>query len=445
MAEFSKYGATSVGRLFLHNNRMSDDGVTHSNESIDNERTIYNYHLKRGSVSDVQKRLEEVFSQRRSNATVLGEMIVTLPSDVKPSDERDFFQAVYDFYAQDFGEENIMNAVVHKDEKTPHLHLDFIPVVKMNGIPDMGRNHYQEWIDKHGHEPTEKLCCREKITRGYLSSMHYRLSDFVAEYLGYETSILNGATVNGNRTVLQLKADTLKQEIEEMERQKKHLGTEINSMLTIAKNHGIEKADVGLYPLMQKIEDLANQNTILRNIITRQGYSWKREDLEAMQAKKYVPAKSLPVNVYDGSLVDADIDKNAVVIIELSDQIPRPLPQRKLIESDGDLERQARFVQSSTKPVMCRQSRTSERIYIFVKTDNTEQTMANLLLMEKQLRELELKNRRVYMDRIANDTYDLARSILMKDGIEALYFTGREEEQKSKDDARETNKEMTKQ
>ena len=143
MAEFSKYGAMSVGRLFLHNNRKSDDGVTHSNESIDTERTIYNYHLKRGSVSDVQKRLDEVFSQKRSNATVLGEIIVTLPQNVKAADERDFFQAVYDFYAQDFGEENIVNAVVHKDEKTPHLHLDFIPVVKMNGEPEMGRNHYQ--------------------------------------------------------------------------------------------------------------------------------------------------------------------------------------------------------------------------------------------------------------------------------------------------------------
>lgn len=443
MAEFSKYGATSVGRLFLHNNRMSNDGVTHSNESIDKERTIYNYHLKRGSVSDVQKRLDEVFSQKRSNATVLGEIIVTLPQNVKASDERDFFQAVYDFYAQDFGEENIMNAVVHKDEKTPHLHLDFIPVVKMNGVPEMGRNHYQDWIDEHGEEPTEKLCCREKITRAYLSSMHHRLSDFVTEYLGYETAILNGATVNGNRTVLQLKADSLKKEIEEMERQKKHLGNEINSMLTVAKKHGIEKEDVGLYPLMQKIEDLANQNAVLRNIITRQSYPWKREDLEAIQAKKYVPSKSLPVSVFDGSLVDAEIDKNAVVIIELPNEVPRPLPQRKLIESDGDLERQARFVQSSTKAVMCRQSRTSERIYIFVKTDNTEQTMLNLLQMEKQLRELDLKNRRVYMDRIANDTFDFARSVLSQNGAETLYFTGRVEEEKTKDEAREENKEMT--
>ena len=219
--------------------------------------------------------------------------------------------------------------------------------------------------------------------------------------------------------------------------------SELNAMLTVAKKHGIEKEDVGLYPLMQKIEDLANQNAVLRSIITRQGYSWKREDLEAIQAKKYAPSKSLPVSVFDGSLVDADIDKNAVVIIELPNEVPRPLPQRKLIENDGDLERQARFVQSSTKTVMCRQSRTSERIYIFVKTDNTEQTMLNLLQMEKQLRELDLKNRRIYMDRIENDTFDFARSVLSQNGAETLYFTGRSEEEKTKGEAREENKEMT--
>ena len=39
MAEISKYKAHAVGRLFLHNLRKEDDGVTHSNEYIDPERT----------------------------------------------------------------------------------------------------------------------------------------------------------------------------------------------------------------------------------------------------------------------------------------------------------------------------------------------------------------------------------------------------------------------
>ena len=131
MAEFSKYKAFSVGMLFTHNNRQKDDGIIHSNENIDNERTVYNYHLKKGSVEDVKKRLSEIYvGRKRKDAVVLGEMIVTLPKDVKKEDERDFFLSVFEFYCAEFGEKNIINAVVHKDEIQPHIHIDFVPVVE---------------------------------------------------------------------------------------------------------------------------------------------------------------------------------------------------------------------------------------------------------------------------------------------------------------------------
>lgn len=436
MARFSKHSAYSVGRVLLHNNRMADDGVQHSNKDIDNERTIYNYHIKKGTVSDIQKRISELFILKKNDTVVLGEMLVTLPKNVKPEDERDFFQAVYDFYAADLGEDNIVNAVVHKDESQPHIHLNFIPVVQ--GVPKFttqrGQNAIEEWKKTHdGNPPTERICCKDLITRKYLSKMHPRLSAFVKNYIGYEAEILNGATESGNRTVLQLKADTLENKIQQMEKQQKFLGGEINEMLTMAKRHGIGENDIGLYPLLQKIEDLENQNAVLKSIITRQGFSWKKEDLETIQAKKYTPAKSVKVNVYEGSLVNADIDENAVIVIELPDQMHRLSPQRKLIEEDADLERQSKFVQSSTKQIMCRQSRTSDRIYLFVKTDSTKQTIENLLLMEQQLRELDLKDRKVYMERMETDTYDLARSILTKNEIETVYFANSSTIDKSKD------------
>lgn len=435
MASFSKYNSFTVGRIFLHNNRMSEDGVQHSNEDINPEKTIYNYHIKKGTISDVQKRLSELFVLKKSTTTVLGEMVVTLPKDVKATDKRDFFQAVYDFYANDFGEENIVNAVVHKDETRPHIHLDFIPVLQ--GEPKFttprGQKAIEDWKEAHdGNPPTERICCKDLITRKYLSTMHQRLSNYVKNYIGYEVEILNGATENGNRTVLQLKVDSLKKEIDQMGKQQEHLYKEISTILTSAKQHGIETNDIGCYPLIQKIEDLENQNTVLKSIITRQGYSWKKEDLEAIQEKKYIAAKSVRVNIYDGSLVNTEIEENAVVVIELPDQKSRNSPQKKMIDADIDLERQSKFVQSSTKQVMCRQSRTSDRIYLFIKTDGVKQTIENLLLMEQQLCELDLKNRKVYMERMGTDIYDLARSILTKNEIESLYFTNRSILEKNK-------------
>lgn len=445
MAEFSKYAAHSIGRLFLHNNRTENDGVTHSNENIDNERTVYNYHLKKGTVAELQERLSDLFVMfKKADTTVLGEIIVTLPRDVRREDERDFFQAVYDFYCADFGEDNIINAVVHKDEKQPHIHIDFVPALK--GIPQFtsvqGLRAIENWKLAHnGDPPTERLCCKGLINRAYLAKMHPRLSEFVKDAIGYEVEILNGATEGGNKTILQLKSETLKQDIKRLENQKIHLGGEVNSILALAQRHGVSEYDIGLYPLLQKIEELEHQNEILKSIITRQGFAWKSDDLLAMQEKKFVPAQSVPVNVYDGSLVNTDIEKKAVVVIELPDQVARNSPQKKLIDSDPDLEKNARFVQSSNKQVLCRQSRTGDRIYLFIKTDSAKQTMENLLLMERLLREIDLTNRKVYMDRMSTDTYDLARSIFVKNQIETLYFANRETE-KTKDNEQVITQEL---
>lgn len=426
MAEFSKYGKSGVGRLFLHNNRKANDGVQHSNESIDNSKTVFNYHLKKGSVQDLQSRLEELFALKRKDMTVLGEMIVTLPADVKEEDERDFFQAVYDFYSEDFGEDNIINAVVHKDEKTPHMHLDFVPVIEMKEPPQRGTKLYDDWTNEHnGTPPAERVCCREKITKPYLNTMHQRLSAYVKEQLGYEVSILNGATANGNRTILQLKADSLKEDVEKLEKEKAHLNSEIHSILTLARDNGIDKNDVSLYPLLQKIADLEAQNETLKGIIARNGYSYKKEDLEKLKQTKYEPVKSLPVSIYEGRMCDNEIENNSVVVIELPDQIKRPLPQQKMIDEDRDLQSHVNFVSATSKQVILRQSRTgTNKIYLFIKTDSTQQTLQNLLEASRMLKELDMKNRKLYMQKIESDEYDFARAVLTKDKIESIYFTG---------------------
>ena len=41
-----------------------------------------------------------------------------------------FFSDCYKFFAERYGEENIIAAVVHNDETTPHMHLNLMPVTK---------------------------------------------------------------------------------------------------------------------------------------------------------------------------------------------------------------------------------------------------------------------------------------------------------------------------
>ena len=45
-----------------------------------------------------------------------------------------FFQRASDFLIGRVGRENIVSAVVHMDEKTPHLHLTFVPLTKDNRL-----------------------------------------------------------------------------------------------------------------------------------------------------------------------------------------------------------------------------------------------------------------------------------------------------------------------
>lgn len=441
MASFNKYKEDSVDKLLRHNNRTPDDGVEHSNQEIDGAKTMYNYHFKKGTTADVRKKLSEIFMIPSSRLNVLGEMIVTIPEDVKSEDEREFFRSVYDFYCADFGEENIINAVVHKDEIRPHIHIDFIPVVEEEKeYLSRGRRQAEEWRQAHPDEPFRHLCCSELIDREYLEAMHTRLSDYVAEKLGYEVSILNGATANGNRTVQELKLQSLQKEIADMEKRRETLQQEIVRMHTFAEKWGIGEFDIGLLPLMYRIDDLETQNHVLQEILTRNGYTYSRKDLELMRKKKFIPAKSAYVNVCTGTLCQAEIEQRAVIVVELEDKEQRLSPQDELLKKDYDMFKQAGFARKGDKKVSVQKSRNGDKLYIFIKADNEMQTVENLLEFERILRETDLEGRKVYMDRMEMDTLDVAYSVLQKNKIEALYFTRQGVEDKTESKEQELSK-----
>lgn len=44
--------------------------------------------------------------------------------------QKEFFKDSYNFLAERYGKENVISAVVHMDEKTPHMHFNFIPATE---------------------------------------------------------------------------------------------------------------------------------------------------------------------------------------------------------------------------------------------------------------------------------------------------------------------------
>lgn len=426
MASITKFKAFSVGRVLQHNNRQQGDGVKHSNEDIKDDLTVYNYHFKFGTAEELDKRLENVFHLNSENNIVMCEAIVSLPKNVRSQDERKFFQSVYDFYCEDFGEQNILNAVVHKDEITPHIHIDFIPVVKEKvSFENRGKRVFEEWKERHPEikdEEVERLCCKELITRTYLKMMHKRLSNYVEERLGYSAEILNGATANGNKSIMQLKSNSLEAEIKRQEKTRDFLEKDIREMVKLTQKYNIK--DLGVKPLLERISDLERQKKILEGIITRNKYKFTNEDLDALRDKKQSAAKSSATNVFEGTLCSAKLPNDAIVIIEMYKDRKRPLPQQDLIDSDYELVRMARLVMTSTGNVTIKASRSSDITYVFIKTDNERQTIDVLLELERKIRELEeLSNRVVYMDKIKTDKYDIARKIFEGLHMDMYYYT----------------------
>ena len=72
--------------------------------------------------------------KRRSNSTVMVETMLTASPEfmaaLPPRDQREFFTRAVDFMASKVGRDNILSAVVHMDERTPHMHLCFCPITE---------------------------------------------------------------------------------------------------------------------------------------------------------------------------------------------------------------------------------------------------------------------------------------------------------------------------
>lgn len=239
MAHAAKYAASATGHMLSHYDRSKDN----LSGNIDPERTHLNYnlapHREGGQLEFMHRRMAEVRCLKRADVNVLCDWVVTLPrykscrTDIhitpnKEAVERLFFERVYQFLSNRYGEKNVVSAFVHRDETTPHIHFAFLPIT----------------IDKkHGGE---KLSAKEVITRQDLKTFHRDLERYLEQFRDWEFEILNEATKDGNKTVAELKKQTAHEEVlkeqekavearratQRLEREKKGLEGEITALRT---------------------------------------------------------------------------------------------------------------------------------------------------------------------------------------------------------------------
>ena len=67
----------------------------------------------------------------RKDAVVMAQVLVTSEHDFQRTEQRTtraVFKDSYNFLAERYGKENVISATVHLDERTPHMHFNFVPV-----------------------------------------------------------------------------------------------------------------------------------------------------------------------------------------------------------------------------------------------------------------------------------------------------------------------------
>lgn len=135
---FAKRKGGAAKAIAAHNERTKEAYA--SNPDIDKSRTVQNYHLiaPRWSYGqEIRHRISMAGCRvRRDSVKFVETLITTSPEFAKAheSEMPEYFERALGFLKERVGEVNIFSAVVHMDEKTPHMHLCFVPLTKDNRL-----------------------------------------------------------------------------------------------------------------------------------------------------------------------------------------------------------------------------------------------------------------------------------------------------------------------
>lgn len=158
---FEKHKGNPARPLEAHHERQKEQYA--SNPDIDTSRSKYNFHIVKPEgryYHFIQSRIEQAGCRTRKDSTRFVDTLVTASPEFfkgkSPKEIQAFFRRAAAFLIGRVGRENIVSAVVHMDEKTPHLHLCFTPITedgRLSAKEILGnRAQLSQWQDEfHAH------------------------------------------------------------------------------------------------------------------------------------------------------------------------------------------------------------------------------------------------------------------------------------------------------
>ena len=131
-----KIKSGAVGGIQSHNNREHEPKT---NPDVDMLRSHENYDLVpcdnyRRAIKEKLSDLVESSRAVRKDAVVVCNFIVTSDSDTMEAlgadRQRAFFEDAVKWFSDRYGADRVLNATVHMDENTPHLHIGVMPITQ---------------------------------------------------------------------------------------------------------------------------------------------------------------------------------------------------------------------------------------------------------------------------------------------------------------------------
>ena len=131
-----KYKRADIVGIERENERNENYKSTR-NPQIDKSKTRLNYHTmpyEKKYLVYIDERIKQLSPKRKikDDAVLITSFILGSDKEffdrITAEQQKQFFADCTNFFSERYGEENIISAVVHLDESTPHLHLNLMPV-----------------------------------------------------------------------------------------------------------------------------------------------------------------------------------------------------------------------------------------------------------------------------------------------------------------------------
>lgn len=319
----AKYTACGVANLIAHFERTHNESRSYDNQNIDKDRTHLNYNLAEDGKTGYQKykdRLDNVYHINRADINTMVSIVVTLPKDYD-GDPRTFFKDCKEFFDLRYGKENCVGAYVHMDEKSPHMHYVFLPVVPNK---DYGKE------GKTSKEYQCRLNAKKVISKTELQRLHPDLQAFLRQKQPNRTiNIINGevAKNKGNRTVNELKAQDIERKAQELQ----------------AKDKAITAKRQELNAKEQELQ--AKSEQVTKDIEALRGHDKRITPVDSVRLgirqREYVPYSTYIDTCKQYNKALDTLNGARVQIEQLERRASKPSLDRQALQAERELRQQA--------------------------------------------------------------------------------------------------------